>query len=600
MRRAIAVLCLVPMLMGARERGPLLAYALKSAERVARSADDPEKSNASSRDLFAASLIYLEAGGDVGRVKMMLEVAAKMQDRDETSKTYGNFRWNWNRPEIVDRNAVDFCMAGGSLLWVRHRDRLPAEVRGPLKKMLELGTEGCMRHRVSDAYTNIALMSAANLILLGEGLDNSKATEEGLKRLDAAAKYILANGTHEYDSPTYYGTDLDTLGLLEAQCKSEVARAQAKRLLELFWTDVAASYHPASQKLAGPNSRTYDYLRGLGILDNHLWYNGWIDGPPIGSFGIIWPMLGRYEPGENLRKISDRFPRLVRQSWGLEKQHARTLYVLRDVALGSSAACYGGWMDMPLTVDFPGPRESVRGYYIPDGRGDPYGKLKIMEKSGHEKALHLNTFFTAAQSKTDALALVVYREKDIPAECKSLQTHWVMPRDVEQIIVNGKSITHNQKQWQVDVPAGSPVVFRKGSAAVAVRFPWSRDCAGKPATLQLLDDGNAYGAIRLTLDHHIATDRPAAPPAAVIAVSVASSLTDTSFADWVRTIEAQKYDVSAGATSVRATAKTSNGDITVAAKAPFNVPAELVPAPSRAVLEIDGVDIGRNLLNSSY
>ncbi|MGA2496978.1 MAG: hypothetical protein ABSH20_04520 [Tepidisphaeraceae bacterium] len=596
MRKVLAVLCLVPMLTGARERGPLLAYALKSAERVAQSADDPERSNASSRDLFAASLIYLEAGGDVSRVKAMLEVAAKMQDRDETSKTYGNFRWNWNRPEIVDRNAVDFCMEGGSLIWLRHRDKLPAGIREPLKKMLELGTEGCMRHRVGDSYTNIALMSAANLVLLGEGLDNPKATEEGLKRLDAAVKYTLANGTHEYDSPTYYGVDLDVLGVLEAQCKSDAACAQAKRLLDLFWTDIAASYFPGGKKLTGPNSRTYDYLRGLGNLDNHLWYNGWIDGPPVGSFGIIWPLLGRYEPGESIRKISDRVPRLVRQSWGSDKQHARTLYVLNDIALGSSAACYGGWMDMPLTVDFPGPRESVRGYYIPDGRGDPYGKLKIMEKSGHEKALHLNNFFTSAQSKTDALALAVYREKDYPDDYKSLQTHWVMPRDVDQIIVNGKAITHNQKQWQVVVPAGAPVIFRKGSAAVAVCFPWSRDCAGKPATLQLIDDGNSYGAVRLTLDHHVSADQPAAPPAAIIAVSVGSGLNDASFAAWARAIEAQKCDVSAGAAAIRATVTTTNGVVTISAKAPFKVPTDLIPAPPRAVLEIDGVDVGKSIL----
>ncbi|MFI5379525.1 MAG: hypothetical protein ACHRHE_09525 [Tepidisphaerales bacterium] len=596
MRRAIALLCLMPVLVGARERGPLLAYALKSAERVARSADDPDKSNPSSRDLFTASLIYLEAGGDLGRVKAMLDVAARMQDRDQTSKTYGNFRWNWNRPEIVDRNAVDFCMQGGSLIWLRHRDKLPADIREPLKKTLELGIEGCMRHRVGDAYTNIALMSAANLVLLGEGLDDTKAIAEGLKRLEAAVKYTLANGTHEYDSPTYYGVDLDVLAVLEAQCKSEAGRAQARRLLQLFWTDIAASYFPVARKLAGPNSRTYDYLRGLGILDNHLWYNGWIDGPPIGSFGIIWPLLGRYEPPANIRVISDRYPRLVRQSWGTEKQHARTLYVMSDVALGSSAACYNGWMDMPLTVDLPGPREGVRGYYIPDGRGDPYGKLKIMEKSGHEKALHLNNFFTAAQAKTDALALVVYREKDIPAECKSLQTHWVMPRDVDQIIVNGKPITRNQQQWQVDVPAGTPVIFRKGSAAVAVSFPWSRDCAGKSATLYLVDDGNAYGAIRLTLDHHIAADKPAALPSAVIAVSIGSGLNDGSFAEWALAIQGQKCDVSADAAAIRATVMTPDGMITVAVRAPFNVPAELNPAPPRAVLEIDGVDVGKSLL----
>ncbi len=597
MRKVITLLCLIPILVGARERGPLLTYALKSAERVAKNADDPGKTNPTSRDLFTASLIYLEADGDITRVKTMLDVAARMQDRDQASKTYGNFRWNWNRPEIVDRNAVDFCMQGGSLIWLRHRDKLPADIREPLKKTLELGVEGCMRHRVGDAYTNIALMSAANLILLGEGFDDAKATAEGLKRLDAAVKYTLSNGTHEYSSPTYYGVNLDVLVVLEAQCRSDAARAQAKRLLDLFWTDIAASFYPAGKKLAGPNSRTYDYLRGLGILDNHLWYNGWIDGPPIGSIGVIWPMLGRYEPAESIRKISDRLPRLVRQSWGIEKHHARTLYVLPDVALGSSAACYNGSMDMPLTVDLPGPRTGVRGYYIPDGRGDPYGKLKITEKSGHEKALHLNTFFTAVQAKTDALALVVYREKDIPADCKSLQTHWVMPRDVDQVIVNGKVVDRSQRQWRVEVPLNTAVIFRKGSAGVAVSFPWSRDCAGNSATPQLMDDGNLFGAIRLTLDHRVEAGKPAAPPAAVIAVSIGSGLDDRRFAEWTKAMNSQRYDVAADAKSVRASVTTSNGVLTVGAKPPFNVPAELSPAPLRAVLEIDGADIGKGTLN---
>ena len=49
-------------------------------------------------------------------------------------------------------------------------DWLPKEARSELDALLRLGVEGCLRHRVPTDYTNIAILNAGNLIVLGEPL----------------------------------------------------------------------------------------------------------------------------------------------------------------------------------------------------------------------------------------------------------------------------------------------------------------------------------------------------------------------------------------------------------------------------------------------
>ena len=214
-------------------------------------AADPEKHNLTSREIFTAAINFCEARQNPERLARLFDLAWQLQDRDPASKTYGNFRWYWNHPTVDDANAVEFCMEAGTLLWIRHRDTMPAAARAKLAKILALAVEGCRRHKVATSYTNIALMNAANLILLGENLDQPEALSAGRQRLDELYRYTLANGTHEYDSPTYYGIDLGVLSRLETFAREKRDRAIARALLELFWTDVAANWLPSVQRLAG-------------------------------------------------------------------------------------------------------------------------------------------------------------------------------------------------------------------------------------------------------------------------------------------------------------------------------------------------------------
>jgi hypothetical protein len=553
-----------------------------------------------SRDLFAYAFALCEARQHPERLGRLFELAEQMQDRDSKSRSYGNFWWAMRDGKVMDYNAVDFCMRGGALLWLNHRDFIPASALPHLEKLLGYSVEGCSRHKVQPGYSNIAIMNAGDLILLGEALGKPEAADEGYARLAAFFRYTQSAGVHEFDSPTYTGVDLDGLGMIEAYCKRDSGRAQARTLLELLWTDIALSWFPPAQKLAGAESRTYDYPHGLGDLDRQFALNGWIPGPVPPDMDVIFSMQAAWHPPRSIRDLSSRFPRLVRQSWGNDWWQSRTHYLLPDITLSCTASAYGGRMDMPLTANLPGDRTSVRCYFIADGRDDPYGQKKLPAGT-HRKAFHLDPFWTAAQRNGDALCLAIYREKDIPANATTLVSDFVMPMDVDSFWIGDHRVELSTNEpSRMPVAPGEAVCFRKGGAALAVRVPWTRGLDGREAKIFLIYDGNAFGAVRLAVEHTAAGNKPqfsGVPAGAAFWIRVSSGLkSDHDFSQWRRQFTEADAGVEAKPDGIKLKAAGADGPVSLAASAPWSAPESLEPAPTRAALELDGNDIGSRIL----
>jgi len=469
---------------GVHANAAIVRQAVADGERVWRSASTDPIKELASRDLFTYALALCEASAHPERLERLFAVATQMQQRAPANRAYGNFRWSWSHAEVFDFNAVDFCLQAGAILWLRHRDSMPAAARELLRPLLEHGAEGLLRHRVNESYTNIALMNAGNLLLLGEAMGRREIVAEGAARLDRIVLYLAEAGVHEYVSPTYYGVDLDDVMLIEVFSRNERARTQARAVWELLWTDIALNWFGPAAKVAGARSRDYDYLRGLGYLDQQLQANGWIQLPNNRASGVIFLAYLPEPVSPAIRQLAANFPRLVTQTWGLDRGQTRTHYLCADVTLSSAGAGYGGRMDLPLTVDLPGPRESVRGYFIPDGRGDPYGKVKIQESQAHSKTLHLQPYWTAAQRRVDALGLAIYRAKDVPDGTRTLESHFVLPTDVDEIWVDGERVRFLRGEAASHpLKPGAALVVRKGTAMVGVRVPWSRQIGGAAATV---------------------------------------------------------------------------------------------------------------------
>ena len=583
----------------------LIRTASERGEGIWKLANDPTR-RLTSRDLFRYALALCEAKMHPERLAVLFGVAAKMQDRDPDSRTYGNFRWYWQEAEIKDRNAVDFCMMGGSLMWLRHRDTMPADARKALREILDFAVEGCLRHRVGSSYTNIAFMNAMDLILLGEGLGRKDVAEEGYARLERAFVTTWEWGTHEYCSPTYYGVDVEVLQLIEAFCQRDRGREQARALLVLFWTDIAVNWYAPTHRIGGTRSRDYSYLYGTGPLDTQMWLAGWLSGDLIGRRSVVYPAVARWQPPARLREMNlTRYPRLVRQSWGPALSESRTFYLCEDVGLSLSGALYN-YMDLPLTVDLLGGRDLPRCYFIPDGRHDPYGKKKIAA-GPHSKTLHLRPFWTGAQRRVDALGLVVYRQRDLPEEYQTLESHIVLRRDVKGFWIGGRKVDlGGAEPVSYDVGPGEALVMRAGTAAVGVRLPWGRSLNGKPVGGKLIYDGNKFDVVRLTVAHH--GEKPIegkgtgegdeAVCGAAFWVRVGSGLKTTEqFEQWRREFAVAKVFATGDREKVRLEVAGVDGPLIVAASAPWRHADELTPAPTRGVLVIDGKDVGREILS---
>ncbi|MHB8899119.1 MAG: hypothetical protein ACYC6Y_10270, partial [Thermoguttaceae bacterium] len=569
---------------------------------------DPEGS-LSCRSLFSSAMALCEARRDADRLSRRYELAARFQDRDAASPTWGNLRWYWRDAQVTDQNAVEFCMQDALLTWIFHRQWMPEPARQRLRELMALGLEGCLRHRVRPGYTNIALLNAANLIGLGEVSDRPDAAEEGYRRLGLACLWTWRCGVCEYCSPTYYGVDLQGIHFIQQHAQREPGRRQAEALARLFWTDIAANWFPPAQRLAGAHSRTYDYLGGLGSLDPYLQASGWIDGPIVPGPAMIHPLRSPPTPPNFLQgDAALPLPRLVRQSWGPSALQSRTHMLYPDLTLSSAAANYGAH-DMPLTIDLPGARGAVRGYFIPDGREDPYGKLKYATGSaGHQKALHLKTFWTAAQRTCDAVGLVVYRPQDLQEEVvANLQSHFVLRRQHDGAWIGGRPIAlagDPGKPGRAPLEVGQPLVIRYGTAAVGIRVLWARAQDSTPPVIALVDDGNRFGAIRLTIEHHRQT--VSAQAGAALWVRVGSGLADEDrFRAWRSAFEAAGPGVAiATEDQIRIEVPGAEGPVSLSAAPPFDdqSPVELVPAPGRVVLQVcgagqqDSPDVGRQLL----
>jgi hypothetical protein len=547
------------------------------------------------RRLFAYAMTLGLARQHPERLERLLDLSVRMQDRDPASRGYGNLRWTWRDVEVTDRNAVEFCMQDAVVLWAGHRDWIPEPARSALRETMEYGIEGCLRHIVPTSYTNIAILNAGNLIALGEMLDRPDAAAEGYRRLEALCLWTWCFGTSEYNSPTYTAVDIDGLDFIFRFAARQEGRSQAEALLRLFWTDVAANWFPASGRLAGSQSRSYDYLSGAGYLTHFLRYQGWIEETAVHRVTDLQrPALCQWQPPADLTAIRNGFPRIVRQSWGPQLVQSRTHAMYADVSLGTSGAAYGT-TDMPLTVDLPGQSSAPRCYFIADGRGDPYGKQKYETSSArHMKALHLQPFWAAAQRGGDAVSLAVYRPQDMAADVVSnCQSHFVIHRGYGSLHIAGSRMGTVET---ATIAIGEPIVLRYGTAALGIRVLWNRSQDGTPGEVRLIDD-RRHSVMRLTMEHR--REQTSAMPGAALWVRVGTSLNNESmFTQWRNEFESiEPLTIQTTDEHIRIEVPGVDGLVSVAAAAPFGQgDVTLIPEPSTGVLEIDGQERGRPLL----
>jgi len=536
-RLAVAALCLVAV-------GCAKPLVVKDVEATTRSLERQWERIAQMRprmgvrELFGFALEAASVGYDPETVAKVLDLAEQMQDRDETSRTYGNFKWYWDAERPVDRNAVEFSMQHGILVWMLYRDRLNAAGVERLERLIRFSVEGIRRHGVNVAYTNIYLMKIWNCIAIGEATGRPALAEEGYQMLDQWLLYTWESGIHEYGSPTYYGTDLDSLALIAKFARRRDGRRKAEAALRLFWTDIAANWFEPCQRLGGAHSRDYDYLTGHGYLDTTLRAVGWLDDDrPVDNRTFF--QLCRWEPPARIRRsIEGQVPRMVRQRWGAAPWERAAHYVGRRFSIGSAGATYGP-MDKPLVVNLAGgPKQPVISFFM-DARGDPYGKKRFaMGQSGHSKALHIQPFLTSVQRGPEVLLFACADPEDRMFKVRApeptcLLSHVILPADVDVWVADGSSadlVTFQDGGGRLEIGERQVVCLRADDVAVGIRFLVAENTRGRRAPVALVRDGGKYSAMRLTCTH--SAQPPSGKALAAVYIRAAEGLDDQGFGDF--------------------------------------------------------------------
>lgn len=453
------------------------------------------------RELARYALEATAAGEAPGKVAQALELLRSQQELRKGHADFGNFRWYRGQPEVKDRNAVQFVCQNLLVLALAHGDRLDAANAAALKTLLTDAAQGSLHQPVRPNYTNIYLMKACNLVLLGQYLGDASLMAQGRANLQEFLTYTRTNGITEYNSTTYTGIDMDCAVQLVKLARDPQDQATGRTLLRLFWTEVAVNWFEPCARLGGSHSRDYNYLQGIGATDGQLAANGWIPAAKPETLAAESASRTWVAPQEWTAALRTELPRQVVQRWGQGPGMTATHWVTKDYSLGTCGTSKA-YDDKVFAVQFPGDRRSTMAYFTMESRQDPYGVSKEPDSNGHNKALHLRPSLVTVQDKGRALLIAgddTERPKHLRPvpELKGLWSHLVFSADAVVCDREGRSLGAGA------LPNPAVVFIRKGNVTLAVKAYVGQGSATPPPGIVYVRDGDKQQAARLTVEHGV-------------------------------------------------------------------------------------------------
>jgi hypothetical protein len=498
-----------PPAIVAKERARRLA---EIRDGVQRTVADLEKRLAqpsaviSSRDLPNAALFKLLVGENPRVAEALLRRAFAAQNMDPKSKEFGSIPWSLGSSEVQDENAVEFGTQALGPIWLHYGARLSSAFKREMLPHFEASFAALRRRQFRNpSYTNIFLMKAVNLILMGEAVGDKTAADDGYAELERWIAYTRETGIHEFNSSTYFSVDLNCLGLGYRYAKRPEAKAKFKTILDLFWADIAANSFYG--RLAGPESRTYDFLHNVGGLDYYLYSEGLRERMTFGKIDLektyLLELLADqgYHPDATLFALAGQKERVVRQRWDAQTGAECYHYLTPDFSIGSTSGNYGP-QDMLLAVELASAKDLPIISVVPDIFDEPYGKRRTKDRTGHDKPTHLALNATAVQYEGVMLALLDLDASKAPATA-SLATNVILPAQADAIVVEGAKVAAKEPFERV-LKHDSVVGVREGRTGVAIRFVHA-DAVQEQAPayrLKVDDAGLKLGAARLIVYHY--------------------------------------------------------------------------------------------------
>jgi hypothetical protein len=369
---------------------------------------------------------------------------------------------------------------------------LSASLANMLEPRIRAGLAAIEQHVVCPSYTNICWMQTAEMLALGRWLaarlDPAVAAEgrafvaSAQGRLDGWLAFTRGAGLTEFDSPTYSEVDLETM-LVAFRAADHDARTKVRAALDYLWSDLAAN-SSARGILAGPLSRTYDFLTAQGGLTVSLYLERLRLSLPTQGADLTKAVLllneadaAGYRAPASALCLSALPEREVLSTYGADagtSRRERYVYITPDFTLGSASADYGTSVgsdqDELLRAELGASSRIPVIAVIADYLDAPGTSVR---EGDFTKVTHLLMSPAAAQRREAMLALLRVEAKDpqyagadggtLPL--RNLATNVTFPASADAIWLDGAPADLSRDQV---VSARPTLAVQIGSGAVAM------------------------------------------------------------------------------------------------------------------------------------
>lgn len=212
---------------------------------------------------YAAALF--SAGEKLDRANAIVAAVLKHQDRDADSPTFGNFHWWGDETRVTDRNAVCFMSPWLARIALEHGRKLTPDNAAWLPESLRLCIQAVRAHDSGPDYSNIWLLKAASLVVLGRALEEPSLETDGANRIQRWVDLTAKQGVGEYNSPCYSAVNVYALEWIYHYATSDALRRQVSASLDYLYTDIFEHWHWEAAIGAGTHSRAYPDDRATGL-----------------------------------------------------------------------------------------------------------------------------------------------------------------------------------------------------------------------------------------------------------------------------------------------------------------------------------------------
>ncbi len=231
---------------------------------------------------YALGLLLRDGPDDTTRACRALDAILHQQYDDPGSALHGALR-SWAgqphpgpSPTIFqfDPNHRQFTGTLFAVLLDEYESRLPEELVQRMDIALHRMVEGEPPQRCLPVYSNIALMQAALLTWAGDRYGRPEWVRRGeVLGREIHRLFAEQNAFEEYNSPTYYGTDLYALTLWQRHSRSDLLATLSAEMEAALWRDAAPYYHAGLKNFCGPFTRSYgmDMTAYCALLGMYVW-----------------------------------------------------------------------------------------------------------------------------------------------------------------------------------------------------------------------------------------------------------------------------------------------------------------------------------------